>query len=246
MSLKAPLFSVIPEDTERVAKAAFPKGNRYLQLRDTFGALFSNADFRHLFHDEGRPGIDPARLAVITILQFTERLSDEQAANAVRSRIDWKYLLALPLEDAGFDASVLSEFRTRLIQGNAEHLLFDTLLTTCREYGLLRSRGRQRSDSTHVLAAVRALNRIECVGATLRHALNCLAVVAPDWLIAHAQPHWLDRYSRRFLDDRLPENKAARETLATSIGVDGQVLLTALNASDAPGWLREICAVQTL
>ncbi len=175
-----------------------------------------------------------------------ERLSDEQAANAVRSRIDWKYLLALPLEDAGFDASVLSEFRTRLIQGNAEHLLFDTLLTTCREYGLLRSRGRQRSDSPHVLAAVRALNRIECVGAPVRHALNCLAIVAPDWLIAHAQPHWLDRYSRRFLDDRLPENKAERETLATNIGVDGQVLLTALNASDAPGWLREICAVQTL
>ena len=186
MSRTAPLFSVIPEDTERVANAAFPNGNRYLHLRDTFGALCSNADVRHLFHDEGRPGIDPARLAVITILQFTERLSDEQAANAVRSRIDWKYLLALPLEDAGFDASVLSEFRTRLIQGNAEHLLFDTLLTTCREYGLLRSRGRQRSDSTHVLAAVRALNRIKCVGATLRHALNCLAVVAPDWLIAHA------------------------------------------------------------
>jgi transposase len=90
MSLKAPLFSVIPEDTERVAKAAFPKGNRYLQLRDTFGALFTNTDFRHLFHSEGRPAVDPARLAVITILQFTERLSDEQAANAVRSRIDWK------------------------------------------------------------------------------------------------------------------------------------------------------------
>ncbi len=246
MSLKAPLFSVIPEDTERVAKAAFPKGNRYLQLRDTFGALFTNIDFRHLFHSEGRPAVDPARLAVITILQFTERLSDEQAANAVRSRIDWKYLLALPLEDAGFDASVLSEFRTRLIQGNAEYLLFDTLLTTCREYGLLRARGRQRSDSTHVLAAVRALNRVECVGATLRHALNCLALVAPDWIIAHAQPHWLDRYSRRFLDDRLPESKVEREALATSIGADGQVVLTALSAADAPGWLREIPAVQTL
>jgi transposase len=148
MSLNAPLFSVIPEDTARVAKAAFPKGNRYLQLRDTFGQLFVITDFRHLFSMEGRSGEDPARLAVITILQFAERLSDEQAANAVRSRIDWKYLLALPLEDPGFDPSVLSEFRTRLIQGSAEHLLFETLLTTCREYGLLRARGRQRSDST--------------------------------------------------------------------------------------------------
>src|SRR4051812_30412737 len=163
MSLNAPLFSVIPEDTQRVAKAAFPKGNPYLLLRDSFGQLFISSDFHHLFSNEGRAAEDPARLAIITILQFAEHLSDDQAANAVRGRIDWKYLLALPLEDAGFDPSVLSEFRTRLIQGNAEHLLFETFLTTCREAGLLRARGRQRSDSTHVLAAVRALNRLECV-----------------------------------------------------------------------------------
>jgi len=115
MSLNVPLFAVMPEDTERVANAAFPTGNRYLQLRDTFGPLFNSSDFQHLFSPEGRPAQDPARLAVITIVQFVERLSDEQAANAVRSRIDLKYLLALPLEDAGFDASVLSEFRTRLL-----------------------------------------------------------------------------------------------------------------------------------
>ncbi len=246
MSLDAPLFSVIPEDTARVARAAFPKGNRYLQLRDTFGQLFVSSDFRHLFHPEGRPAQDPARLAIITILQFAEGLSDEQAANAVRSRIDWKYLLALPLEDAGFDASVLSEFRTRLIQGNAEHLLFETFLTTCREAGLLRARGRQRSDSTHVLAAVRALNRLECVGATLRHALNSLAVVLPDWLRGHTEPEWIDLYGPRFLDSRLPESKIAREELATSIGADGHALLTAIFAADTPRWVRTIPAVQTL
>src|SRR5918998_103723 len=198
MSLHVPLFAVIPEDTARVAKAAFPTGNRYLRLRDTFGPLFDSRDFQHLFSPEGRPAEDPARLAVITIVQFVERLSDEQAANAVRSRIDLKYVLALPLEDAGFDASVLSEFRTRLLQGQAEHLLFETVLTTFRDAGLLRSRGSQRTDSTHVLAAVRALNRLECVGTTLRHALNSLAVVAPEWIVAHSHPDWLDRYGPRF------------------------------------------------
>jgi transposase len=156
MSLNAPLFYIIPEETVQVAQAAFPKGNRYLRVRDTFGSLFENPNFASLFSPTGQPAEDPARLALVTILQFAERLSDEQAADAVRSRIDWKYLLALPLRDAGFDPSVLSEFRKRLLDGQAEELLFDTLLTQFRAHGLLRTRGRQRSDSTHVLAAVRA------------------------------------------------------------------------------------------
>jgi transposase len=246
MSLNAPLFSVIPEETVRVAQAAFPKGNRYLRLRDTFGPLFYNPDFAHLFSHTGQPAEDPARLALITILQFAERLSDEQAADAVRSRIDWKYLLALPLTDAGFDPSVLSEFRTRLVDGNAELLLFDTLLTQFRSHGLLRAHSRQRSDSTHVLAAVRALNRLECVGATLRHALNSLAVVAPDWLLAHSQSDWLERYGRRLEDYRLPESKAERVALATVIGADGLTLLQAIHAADAPDWLHTVPALQTL
>jgi transposase len=152
-----------------------PKGNRYILLRDTFGPLFHNPDFQHLFSHTGQPGEDPARLALITILQFVERLSDERTADAVRSRIDWKYLLALPLTDAGFDASVLSEFRSRLVDGNAEYLLFDTLLTQFREQGLLRTRGRQRSNSIHVLAAVRALNRLRLFSAIC-------APDAPPWL----------------------------------------------------------------
>src|SRR5215212_6965262 len=237
MSLNAPLFYVIPEETVQVAQAAFPKRNRYLRVRDTFGSLFENPTFAHLFSHTGQPAEDPARLALITILQFAERLSDDQAADAVRSRIDWKYLLALPLTHAGFDASVLSEFRTRLVEGNAEHLLFDTLLTQFREQGLLRARGRQRSDSTHVLAAVRALNRLECVGATLRHALNSLAIVAPDGVLTHGQPDWLERYGSRFEDYRLPESKAEREVLDTLNGADGRTLLTAIYATDAPAWL---------
>jgi transposase len=139
----------------------------------------------------------------------------------VRSRIDWKYALRLELADPGFDTSVLSEFRTRLIEGSAESLLLDTVLGWCREQKLLTPRGRQRTDSTHVLAAVRALNQLEVVGETMRHALNNLAIVAPDWLSQHAPPDWVAHYDRRAEDDRLPASKAAWEILALTIGVDG-------------------------
>jgi transposase len=119
-------------------------------------------------------------------------------------------------------------------------------LSQFREAGLLRARGRQRTDSTHVLAAVRALNRLECVGNTFRHALNSLAVVAPAWLLALSQPEWIDRYGHRIEDYRLPESKDDRLVVATRIGADGLLLLPALDAADTPDWLRRIPAVQTL
>ena len=179
-------------------------------------------------------------------MQFAEGLSDRQAADAVRSRIDWKYALSLELTDSGFDHTVLSEFRTRLLAGEAEQLLLDTLLARVRERGLLKARGRQRTDSTHVLAAIRALNRLERVGETLRHALNSLAVVAPDWLRAQVPPAWFDRYGPRMDTYRLPKTAAAREELAAIIGADGRRLLQAVDAATDLPWLREVPAVQTL
>ena len=128
MSLRAPLVYAIPEETARVAHAAFPKGNPYLLIRDTLGPIFTNPDFAVLFPQRGQPAEAPARLALVSILQFAEDRSDREAADAVRARLDWKYLLALELDDPGFDASVLSEFRTRLLDHSAEQLLFDTLL----------------------------------------------------------------------------------------------------------------------
>lgn len=101
--------------------------------------------------------------------------------------------LHLELTDPGFDHTVLSEFRARLIAGNAEQLLLDTMLKLFKERGWLKARGKQRTDSTHVLAKIRALNRVLCVGETLRHALNCLALVAPEWLRAHSSPEWVER-----------------------------------------------------
>jgi transposase len=236
----------VPHETARVARAAFPKGNRYLRLADELDTLFTDDAFRALFPTHGQPAWPPWRLTLATILQFAEGLSDRQAAHAVRSRIDWKYVLRLELTDPGFDASVLSEFRMRLIAGAAEYLLFDTLLTWCRDRQLVTAGGRQRTDSTHILAAVRALNRIEVVGETLRHALNSLAVVAPEWLRTVSPPDWKDRYVRRAEDDRLPTTQAARAALAGTIGHDGWQLLAAVDHADAPPWLREVPAVVIL
>jgi transposase len=177
MSLKSAPIQPIPDETARVARAAFRKGSPLLELRDELGAVFADADFADLFSKRGQPGLPPWRLALITILQFRENLPDRRAAEAVRARIDWKYLLGLELTDPGFDHSVLCEFRARLLEGSAEERLLHKLLDACHARGLLKARGRQRTDATHVLASIRVLNRLELLGETLRAALNELAIV---------------------------------------------------------------------
>jgi transposase len=249
MSLRAPQEYRVPAETARVARAAFPRGNPYLRVADTLGPIFSGSEFTDLYSTEGQPAEDPVRLALVTIFQFAEGLSDRQAADAVRGRIDWKYALCLSLEDAGFDASILSEFRSRLLTGRAERRLFDTLLAQLKAHGFVKARGRQRTDSTHVLAAIHVLNRLECVGETLRHALNTLAVVAPDWLRFWVPATWFDRYGRRVQDYRLPKSKEDRIALGEQIGADGRQLLAALDAADLPDTLtclRQLPAVTTL
>jgi transposase len=246
MLSQIPEFNIIPEETARIARAAFPKGNPYMRIRDELGPIYNHQQFTTLFSNLGQPAEDPARLALTSIMQFAEGLSDRQAADAVRGRMDWKYALALELTDPGFDASVLSEFRDRLISGSAEMLLFETMLNHLRERQLLKPKGRQRTDSTHVLAAIQVLNRLECIGETLRHALNTLAAVAPDWLRGQVPTMWFDRYGRRFEEYRLPPGRPERYALAEQIGADGHQLLSAIYDTLAPTWLREVPAVQIL
>jgi transposase len=235
----------VPEETIRVARAAFPKGSLCLCIADELGSIYTNDQFTALFPLRGKHAEAPGRLALATVLQFVEGLSDRQAADAVRGRIDWKYALGLSLIDPGFDHTVLSEFRSRLIDGGAERLLLDTLLQHLRDRGLVKARGRQRTDSTHVLAAVRGLNRLERVGETVRAALNELAVVAPDWLQALAPPAWYERYSRRVEAYRLPKAEKERLELAATIGADGDQLLAAIDAAVEP-WLAQLPAIQVL
>jgi transposase len=246
MSLHPQPIAPVPEQTVRVAAAAFPKGNPYLTLRDQLGTIFQDADFATLFPAWGYPGLPPWRLALVTIMQFRENLADRQAAEAVRARIDWKYLLGLDLTDPGFDFSVLSEFRDRLLAGSAGELLLDKLLERCRTMGLVKARGQQRTDSTHVLAAIRVLNRLELVAETLRAALNELATVAPAWLQGVAPLEWYERYGKRIEDTRLPQGQANRDAYAHTIGEDGFALLDALEASEVPAGMRELASVTAL
>src|SRR5256714_3426711 len=249
MSMQPQEISPVPAETARIAQAAFPHPTLAMHLRDTLGLLYKDADVAALFPTRGQPAEAPWRLAVVTVLQFVEGLADRQAADAVRGRIDWKYALGLELTDAGFHYSVLSEFRARVVAGGREAHFLDALLRACKERGWLKARGRQRTDSTHVLGAVRALNRLILVGETLRHALEVLAEVAPDWLRGQIRSEWAERYGQRYDEIRLPKEAPARQALAEEIGRDGYVLLAALYAPYAPAtppWLRLVPAVQTL
>ncbi len=174
MCLHPESISPVPEVTARVAKAAFPKGNRYMRLRDELGVFYNDDEFAELYPDRGQSAIAPWRLTMILIMQFLENLSDRQTADAVRGRIDWKYALSLELEDDGFDFSVLSEFRDRLIKQEALAQILEQMLQRFQEKGLLKARGKQRTDSTHILAKVQELTRLENLIETLRHALNTL------------------------------------------------------------------------
>lgn len=235
----------VPEETARIAYQVFPKGNRYLNLRDELGSIYSDHNFETLFSTHGQPAQCPWRLALVSVMQFAENLSDRQTAEAVRSRIDWKYALGLELADSGFDFSVLSEFRTRLLSGGQEEQILDIFLERLIERGWLKSGGKQRTDSTHVLAAIRTLNRLEGVGETLRATLNDLATVAPDWLSEWVPREWFDRYSRAIEEYRLPKGVSARQTYAEMVGRDGIQLLSAIY-DDGPDWLRQVPSVNIL
>jgi transposase len=184
MSLRPHLIAPVPDETARVARAAFPKGHPSLTCRDALGTIFQDEDFAPFFPAWGHPGWPPWRLALVPIMPLRENLADRQAAEAVRARIDWTYLLSLALTDPGFDVSVLSALRDRLLAGSAKELLLEKRLERWRALGLLTARGQQRTDSTHVLAAIRILNRLARVAETLRAALNAVATVAPDGLQA--------------------------------------------------------------
>ena len=228
MSLQPRVVSEIPEETQRVAKAAFRQGNRAMQMRDELGSLFSDEQFADLFPNVGRRAETPWRLALVTVLQFAENLTDRQAADAVRGRIDWKYALSLELTDVGFDFSVLTEFRSRLASSGAEARLFQIMLTQFEARRLLKARGKQRTDSTHIVAAVHRLNQFELVHETLRHTLNELALQAAVWLKQRVTAEWFERYSQRTSTYLLPKKESERQAWAAQVGSDGLWLLEQL------------------
>lgn len=243
MSLVPVPFGEVPLETARVARAALPKGRLCLRIRDRLGPVFTDELFGDLFEGRGRPGVSPARLAWVVVLQFLEGLTDRQAADAVRSRIDWKYLLGLELEDPGFDFSVLSLFRDRLVRADASRRVLDALLVRLVEEGLLTGGGKVRTDSTHVLAAVRVLNRVENVFTTIQAALEQVAEVASEWLGSWMPRAWQTLYGQPL---KMPKTDTARTELGTQIGADGHRLWAAVTSTDGPPGVVDLPAVQAL
>ena len=232
MSLRPQAVDSIPEETFRIAHAAFPKGNNpIMAIRDHLSQVFSDEDFIGLYSRLGQPGYSPWRLILVCIFQFMENLSDRQAALAVCSRIDWKYALSLSLSDPGFDFSILSEFRKRLVDAEIQDFALQRVLDFCKREGYIKTNSKQRTDSTHVLARIRRLNRLTLVGETLRAALNELAELHPEWLLEIMPPEWERRYVHRIEETRFGKTETQLSTQETQVGQDGQLLLDALQRS---------------
>jgi transposase len=216
-------------------------------MRDRLGAWLPDEAFAAAFGARGRPGLPPAMLAVVTVLQMAEGLTDRQAAEAVRARLDWKYALGLALDDPGFDFSVLSEFRARVAAHGLEEAALDALLARLAADGLVKAGGKQRTDSTHVIAAVRWLHAAELAGESVRAALEALAAACPDWLAGRfCVGDWARRYGARVDSWRLPAGKRERDELAVEYARDGHALAAACHEDAAPPWARELPAVQAL
>ena len=216
-------------------------------IRERLGRWLADEQFAAAFGIRGKPGWSPSRLALVTVLQRAENLTDRGAAGAVRARIDWKYLLGLSLADPGFDHTVLAEFRTRVAEAGLELLALDALLARLAASGLVRAGGKQRTDSTHVVAAVAALNRLELAGESVRAALEALTAAHPDWV---AQRICVRDFARRYgtpvASWRPPASRAGQDELAIAYARDGYALLQAVWDESCPAWLRELPAVGVL
>ena len=242
-----------PEPDPQVAAAIGAKfGGRRprplaVQIRDRLGEWLADEQFAAVFGVRGRPGWSPSRLALVTVLQQAEDLTDRLAADAVRTRIDWQYLLGLPLDDPGFDHSVLPEFRGKVARAGLEQVVLDALLGRLVSGGLVKGGGKQRTDSTHVVAAVAALGRLELAGESVRAAVEALAAAHPGWLAQRiCVTDWTRRYGTPMTSWRPPASGARRDELAIAYARDGYALLEAVYDRAAPHWLRELPAVQVL
>src|SRR5260370_15544151 len=240
MSMKPQGLEPIPEETRLLVHRLSPKGTMVTQLRDALGPIYSDEPFAHLFPNRGRRAEARWRLELVTVLQAVEGLTDRQAAACLYTRLDWLYALALPVDDPGFDYSILSDFRQRLLSAQAEELILEPILQLCRERGWLKARGNQRTDATAVLARVRARSRLESVGESMRAALNAVAAQEPQWLQAPLKPEWVDRYVHRFELARLPKAETQRQLLRQQVGEDVAQLLACLQEVQTPQWLRSL------
>jgi transposase len=223
----------IPEDTASAGKAFFKKGTFYRSVGDRLDDLCEGCE-----PDSDRTASEPhvtiPLLFLITVFQYLENLSDSQAAAAVLNRVDWKYALHLPLISLGFDQKELEQYHRKLLTDPKVLLYLDGLLERVRDLYDSPPRDPEKVDTTSMLDAVRALNRLSQVVRAMRLALDELAIYHPDWLKKTVLPHWFQRYAGNEVGGKSPETRKKREALALAVGEDGFFLLDALGMDDAP------------
>src|SRR2546429_69313 len=246
MSMYPQPIAPIPAETRRLAWRVNPKGTLIMRVRDRLGSLYQDEDFVALYPASGQPAFAPWRLALIIVFEYLEGLTDRQAAEAARNRLDWKYALSLEVDDPGFAASILSEFRQRLTEHQQAGLLLENLVRSGLQEGWIRSTSKVRTDSTHILARVRRLNQLELVGETLRATLDALSQVEPAWVLQRVPHDWGMRYGLLINERRLPKSEKEREQWAGQVGEDGFALLDLLQEASTPVGLVELPEVQTL
>jgi transposase len=234
----------MPIETERIGQKLLPEHDVYRLIGDRLFAQLNEAEYADLYSTEGKPGISPILLAFVTVFQFMEKLADRQAVRALQMRLDWKYALHLPLEYAGFDFSVLSEFRDRLIKGRAEGRVFEKLVEQIRALGLIKEHGKQRSDSIAMLTKVRQLGRLETVVETLRLAIVAIVDHDPAWSKEILLLSWEDKYGERFVRQRY--NEKEWQEYEEQIGENGQWLLERIEKGGVPAEIQSLPEVQVL
>jgi transposase len=247
MALRPQSLPPVPEATAAAVQAAFPKGNLYVARRAEFGSLYDDQLFADLYPPSGRPvEVAPWRLALVIVMQYIEGLTDRQTADAVRRCMDWKYALSLELTDPGFNFTWLHDCRSRVLTHTAGQRFLDAFLAACNARGWIKARGTQRTDSTHVLAAIRTFHRLECVLEAMHDALNELSAAEPAWVQQHVPPDWYPRDGLRSDQARLPKETSTREALARQVGADGYQLLASVQTADTSLGLSDLPALEAL
>ncbi len=241
MSIQKHLNRDIPDSTRQIGQMLFEPNNIYRQIGDRFDEIFPDEEtFRPMYARGGRGAEPPLLMALVTVFQMMEKVPDRQATEWVVSRLDWKYALHLPLEYKGFHFTDLLAFRKRLLQHQQERILFDQLLGRLKELGLLKAGGKVRTDSTHVLALMERLSRMELVTESLRVATLAIQEAAPEWAAKHLPSAFLETYSKRQSQYGLSDTQIQAKWIQA--GRDGIWLLSQIDAA-SPAAVRNLSQV---
>jgi transposase len=244
MSLQWQLSRVVPADTAELGQQLFGAEYAYRMLGDRFDQLLPEEQvFAGLYCETGRGAIPPLLVALVSVFQFLEKVPDRQAAEMVISRIDWKYALHLPLTYAGFHFTDLYAFRVRLYEHQEERRLFEEVLEKLKGMGLIKTRGKMRTDSSHVLGVVQRLTQLELVRETLRVALRASREVAGEWVEHSLPPSFCEAYAVRRSEYGLSNEEVQAQLLQA--GKDGYWFLEQVDHS-APEVVRGLAEIGVL